>query len=129
MQLAMRLTWTLAERSASFRFLIRDRDQKFTASFDDVFLGSGLRLFARHFARPRRTASRSGSCAPFGQNLDWPLILNHPHLKRILDVFVEHCNGHWPHRALGFTPPRLARPAVAMACGETVFSVAIVSAV
>jgi hypothetical protein len=36
-QQARQLTWTVAERPESLRFLIRDRDQKVTDSFDDVF--------------------------------------------------------------------------------------------
>jgi transposase InsO family protein len=119
-QQARQLTWTLAERSASFRFLIRDRDQKFTASFDDVFRGSGLEIIRT----PVRAPQANGVAERFvrtvrSECLDWLLILNHQHLKRILDFFVEHYNGHRPHRALGLTPPRLARPAVATACGET----------
>jgi hypothetical protein len=43
-QQARQLTWTLAERPASFRFLIRDRDQKFTDSFDDVFRNCAERI-------------------------------------------------------------------------------------
>src|SRR6266849_4118598 len=50
-QQARQLTWTLAERPASFRFLIRDRDKKFTASFDEVFQGSGLEIVRTRFAR------------------------------------------------------------------------------
>jgi len=42
--------------------------------------------------------------------LDWLLILNHRYLERVVDVFAEHYNGHRPHRALGFTPPRPERP-------------------
>src|SRR5438552_6519456 len=69
-QQARQLTWTLAECPESFRFLIRDRDQKFTGSFDDVFRGAvDSRSFARRFARRRRTASRSGSCSPFEQSV------------------------------------------------------------
>jgi transposase InsO family protein len=43
------------------------------------------------------------------------LILNDQHLERILDVFVQHYNGHRPHRALALTPPRPTRPPVAPA--------------
>ena len=34
------------------------------------------------------------------ERLDWLLILNADYLERVLDVFVEHYNGHRPHRAL-----------------------------
>ena len=44
--------------------------------------------------------------------LDWLLILNDQHLERVLDVFVEHYNGHRPHRALALTPPCAARSPV-----------------
>ena len=52
--------------------------------------------------------------------LDRLLILNNQHLERVLDVFVEHYNGHRPHRGLALTPPRPTRPPVApaMAWGE-----------
>src|SRR5713101_3583576 len=43
-QQARHLTWTLAERPESLRFLIRDRDQKFTAGFDKVFRSTGLEI-------------------------------------------------------------------------------------
>ena len=35
--------------------------------------------------------------------------------KQVLDAFVEHYNGHRPHRALALTPPRPTRPPVAPA--------------
>jgi len=47
--------------------------------------------------------------------LDWLLILNQQQLERALGVFVEHYNGHRPHRALGLAAPCPTRPAVAPA--------------
>ena len=52
-QQARQSTWTLADCSESFRFLIRDRDGKFTATFDDVFGPSRSRSCARRF-KPHR---------------------------------------------------------------------------
>jgi len=49
------------------------------------------------------------------QCLDRLLILNNQHLEQVLDVFVEHYNGHRPHRALALTPPRPTRLPVAPA--------------
>ena len=51
-QQARQLTWTLAERPESFRFLIRDRDQKFTNSFDEVLRSSGLEIVRTPFRAP-----------------------------------------------------------------------------
>ena len=42
--------------------------------------------------------------------LDWMLIVNAQHLERTLAVFVDHYNGHRPHRSLDLAPPN-ARPA------------------
>jgi putative transposase len=43
-QQARNLLMDLGERAGSFRFLIRDRDSKFTAAFDEVFSGNGTRM-------------------------------------------------------------------------------------
>jgi len=42
---------------------------------------------------------------------DWLLILDQQHLERVLQAFIDHYNGHRPHRALSVTPPEPRRPA------------------
>jgi len=43
-QQARQLTWTLGERSERVRFLIRDRDQKFSDPFDELFRSAGVEI-------------------------------------------------------------------------------------
>jgi Integrase core domain len=37
--------------------------------------------------------------------LDWLLIVGRSHLEQVLRVYVQHYNGHRPHRALGLAAP------------------------
>jgi hypothetical protein len=53
-QQARNLSWALSERSRAAKFLVRDRDTKFSASFDEVFRAEGLRVIktlSRHHVR------------------------------------------------------------------------------
>ena len=68
-QCARQVTWTLVERSERFCFLRRDRDQKFTDGFDDVFRSDGMKSFARRFALRKPTGWPSGSCAPSARSV------------------------------------------------------------
>jgi transposase InsO family protein len=112
-QQARQLTWTLTDRPEPFRFLIRDRDQKFTDSFDEVFRSHGLEIIRTPFRAPQANGVAERFVRTVrSECLDWLLILNDQHLEQALDVFVEHYNGHRPHRALALTPPRATRPAV-----------------
>jgi putative transposase len=49
---ARHLSWTLAERPEMFRFLIRDRDQKFTHDFDEVCRSEGIQIVRTPFRGP-----------------------------------------------------------------------------
>jgi transposase InsO family protein len=103
-QQARNLSFTgLLERT---RFLIHDRDAKFSGSFDEVFRSEGIRpihtpirapqanAYAERFVRTVRT-----------ECLDWLLILGRRHLEHVLRTYTAHYNAERPHRALALVPP------------------------
>ena len=111
-QQAWHLTWTLGGRAEPVRFLIRDRDQKFTSAFDDVFRSEGIEILRTPFRAPQANGVAERFVRTLrSECLDWILIRGAPHLEHVLRVFVEHYNGHRPHRALRLTPPQPRSPA------------------
>jgi putative transposase len=68
-QQARRLTWTLAEHLESFRLLIRDRYQKFTASFDEVFRSHGVEIIRTPFRAPQANGVGERLCEPFARSV------------------------------------------------------------
>jgi transposase InsO family protein len=104
-QQARNLSFTgLLERT---RFLIHDRDSKFTVCFDEVFRSEGIRVirtpvqapqanaFAERFVRTVRT-----------ECLDWLLIIGRRHLEQVLRTYTAHYNRERPHRGRALHPPQ-----------------------
>jgi transposase InsO family protein len=119
-QQARHVSWALADRSEPMRFLIRDRNQKFTDRFDEVFRSDRLEVVTTPFRAPQANgvAERFVRTAR-SECFDRLLILNQQHLERIFEVFVDHYNRHRPHRALSLAPPEPRRPvAPVLRCGD-----------
>ena len=115
-QQARQLSWTLVDRPEPFRFLIRDRDQKFTTSFDEVFRTDGIEIVRTPYRAPQANAVAERFARTVRTEcLDWLLLLNQPHLDRAVAAFVNHYNTHRPHRGLNLKPPQPAPPAGTLA--------------
>jgi putative transposase len=115
-QQARELTWRLAERSTPVRFLIRNRDSKFTRDFDTVFRSEGVEIVRTPVRAPKANAIAERFVRTVrAECLDWLLVLNRRHLERVLRVFLDHYNGHRPHRALNLAPPDQERQTLRLA--------------
>jgi putative transposase len=90
----------------SFRFLIHDRDTKFSRAFDEIFHSEGIKVIRTPIQAPNANAyaERWVRTVRF-DCLDRILILGRRHLEYVLRVYRRHYNEHRPHRALDLLPP------------------------
>jgi putative transposase len=110
----------IADKLSSVRYLIHDRDSKFSAAFDEIFRSEGITVihtpvrapqanaYAERFVRTVRT-----------ECLDWLLIVGRHHLEHTLRTYITHYNTERPHRSFQLRPPdpsydREATPAAAL---------------
>jgi hypothetical protein len=88
-QQARKLIMDLGDRTACFRFLIRDRDAKFTSTCDAIFASEGVtNCYAERWVRTARA-----ECT------DRMLIYGEQHLRSVLGECAGHYNGHRPHQS------------------------------
>ena len=110
-QLARNLLTDLDDANRSFRFLIRDRDRKFTAAFDAVFTAIDVRIIKTPVQAPRANAIAERFVGTIRRELlDRILIIDQRHAAAVLHEFGRHYNGHRPHRTLGQAAPSRPLP-------------------
>jgi putative transposase len=105
-QQARNLLLELDTRLATVRYLIRDRDAKFTVSFDAVFAAENIQIIKTPPHAPRANAVCERMVGTLRRELlDRILVVHTGHLRRVLHAYLIHYNGHRPHRTLGQRPP------------------------
>ena len=106
-QQARNLSSELTGRSRAAKFLIRDRDTKFTANFDEVFRTEGIRVIKTPVRSPRANALAERFVGTARRECtDRLLIFGRRHLEQVLAEYVTHYNEHRPHQSLEQRAPR-----------------------
>jgi transposase InsO family protein len=96
----------IEERLSGVRFLLRDRDAKFSGPFDAVLRGEGVRVIRTPIRAPRANAFAERFVRTVRQEcLDHVLIYSRGHLERVLQAYVAHYVAERPHRGLNLAVP------------------------
>jgi putative transposase len=105
-QQARNLIMTLDQQRGPTRFVIHDRDAKFSAAFDAVFETEGARVIRTPMRAPNANAHAERFAGTLRcECLDWLLIFSRRQLERTLRIYIDHYNHHRPHRSLQLRPP------------------------
>jgi len=118
-QAARNLLMDLDENAHRFRFLIRDRDDKFTWAFDAVFTTASIEVIKIPPRSPKANAFAERWVRTVrAECLDWVLIFNRRHLQNVLNAYIGHYNTARPHRGIDLDVPVQPVQPVPAAAGE-----------
>jgi putative transposase len=88
------------------RFLIHDRDSKFSGAFDEVFRSEGINVIHTPIRAPQANAYAERFVRTVrAECLDWLMIIGRHHLETVLHIYTAHYNRERPHRGLALLSP------------------------
>ncbi|MFT9474770.1 integrase core domain-containing protein [Streptomyces sp. Mo3] len=108
---ARNLTMTLGGRMDSPRFLLRDRDSKYTSAFDAVFQADDMRILLSPPRAPKANAICERAVGTLRREvLDRTLIYNEAHARAVLTEYIRHYNRHRPQQSRHQLSPDSTEP-------------------
>jgi putative transposase len=108
-QQARNLLMAIDDRGQPLRFLIHDRDPKFSGGLDHVFESEGTAVIRTPVQAPNANAHAERWVGSVRREcLDRLLIFSRRQLEHVVRVYIRHYNRHRPHRALALRPPEQA---------------------
>jgi transposase InsO family protein len=118
-QRARNLILDLGDRVGKFRFLVRDRDAKFTRVFDEVMAGNNTRVIKIPPRSPRANAFAERWVRTVrSEGTDRMLIFEERHLRTVLTEYAAHYNRRRPHRSLDLRAPAAGADVVRLPVGR-----------
>jgi transposase InsO family protein len=102
----------LEDAGCRVKYLIRDRDGKYPAGFDQVLADAGITVVRSGIRVPRMNAvmERWGYARAAANLLDRTLIFNQRHLLHVLGEFEVFYNRHRSHQSIANARPLAALP-------------------
>ena len=96
----------IEERLENVRFLLHDRDAKFSGSFDEIVRGEGVRVIKTPVRTPQANAvAERWVRSVRNECLDHVLVFGCTHLEQLLHGYLSHYNAERPHRSLALAAP------------------------
>jgi transposase InsO family protein len=115
---ARNLARRVQDAELGVRFLLRDRDSKFSAAFDEVFRSEGIKVVRLPYRSPRANAFAERWVGTARREvLDHLLIFGRRHLERVLIEFIEHYHLARPHQGLDQRRPGAAADDIRVTAG------------
>ena len=110
-QQARNLAWNINSASPMPRFLIHDRDDKFSRSFDNIFESEGVKIIKTPYQAPNANAYVERVIRSIREEcLDRIIILNDKHLRFVLKQYEKYYNEARPHQGINQCIPNKLPP-------------------
>lgn len=111
-QQARQFVWSIEECTPPLRFLIHDRESKFSGSFDAVFVSEHIKIVRTPVRAPNAHAYAERWVRTVREEcLDKLIILNEGHLRHVMQDYVEYYNNARLHQGIGQQVPIPQQPA------------------